>query len=125
MRFFIDECLSPQNARELNETGLHVAMHPLDFGGRGEADHNVLARCIADDPIIVTQNARDFRALVAAEEIHPGLIILPCVGPARSKALLDAAIAHLKTLGDPMNAIVNHVLEIDHQGNLQMYPLPR
>ncbi len=125
MRLFIDECLSPQVARELNETGLHVAMHPLDFGGRGEADHTVLARCIADNLVIVTQNARDFRALIAAEEIHPGLIILPCVGRERSKALLNEAIAHLESLGEPMDAIVNHVLEIDQQGNLQMFPLPR
>ena len=123
MRLFIDECLSPRIAHELNEAGLHVAMHPLLFGGRGEADHTVLARCVAGNLVIVTQNARDFRRLIAGQEIHPGLIILPCVGRERSKALLDDAIAHLETLGDPMDEIVNHVLEIDEEGNLNMFPL--
>ena len=42
MRLFIDECLSPQMARELNASGQHVAEHPLDFGGRGAPDHRVL-----------------------------------------------------------------------------------
>jgi predicted nuclease of predicted toxin-antitoxin system len=79
VRFFIDECLSPQIARRLNESGQHDAVHPLDIGRRGEADSIVVARCIAEDRIIVTENARDFRKLVARETIHPGLIVMPCV----------------------------------------------
>lgn len=67
MRLFIDECLSPQIARELNASGEHVAEHPLDFGGRGAPDHRVLQRCIARGLVIVTENARDFRALVGVE----------------------------------------------------------
>ena len=86
MRLFIDECLSPQMARQLNASGEHVAEHPLDFGGRGAPDHRVLQRCIARELVIVTENARDFRALVDSEDIHPGLIILPASavsGPSR------------------------------------------
>ncbi len=87
MRLFIDECLSPQIARNLNESGKHVAQHPLDFGGRGAPDHRVVERCIAHGLVIVTENARDFRALVGAKDVHPGLIIVPCVGRKRSAAL--------------------------------------
>ena len=124
MRLFIDECLSPQIARELNASGQHVAEHPLDFGGRGAPDHRVLQRCIARGFVIVTENARDFRALVGAEELHPGLIILPCVGRERSFALLQAVIAYLEAMGDAMDAMVNHVLEVDADGAIRRYPLP-
>ena len=124
MRLFIDECLSPQMARALNGSGQHVAEHPLDFGGRGAPDHRVLQRCIARGLVIVTENARDFRALVGAEDIHPGLIILPCVGRERSFALLQSAIMHLETMGDAMGAMVNHVLEVDADGAIRYYPLP-
>lgn len=124
MRLFIDECLSPQLARELNASGQHVAEHPLDFGGRGDPDHRVLQRCAARELVIVTENARDFRALVGAKELHPGLIILPCVGRERSFALLQAAIDCIETMGDPMDPMVNHVLEVDAEGAVRHYPLP-
>lgn len=125
MRLFIDECLSPQIARVLNQSGKHVAQHPLDFGGRGAPDHRVLERCIAHELVIVTENARDFRALIRTEAIHPGLIILPCVGRQRSVALLHAAIEYLETMGNPMDAMVNHVLEVDNTGAFRRYPLSR
>jgi len=76
---FIDECLSPQLALRLNQTGLHDAVHPLHVGRRGEPDHLVLAWCIAEVCVIVTENARDFRRPVGRVELHPGLIILPSI----------------------------------------------
>lgn len=123
MRFFIDECLSPQIARTLNQSGKHVAQHPLNFGGRGAPDHRVLERCITHELVVVTENARDFRALVNAQNLHPGLIILPCVGRQHSAALLLAAIEYLETMGNPMDTMVNHVLEVDTEGSFQFYPL--
>ncbi len=74
--------------------------------------------------MIVTENAADFRKLVAREHIHPGLIILPNVTRDASLALLLAAIAHLETLGSPQDVIVNHVTEIDADGAIRLYPLP-
>ncbi|MBU2605144.1 MAG: DUF5615 family PIN-like protein [Alphaproteobacteria bacterium] len=124
MELFIDECLSPSLAAELNATGFHVAQHPRDFGGLGDPDHAVLRRCIDSNLVIVTQNARDFRALVATEEIHPGLIILPLAGKARSKQLVEQAIAYLHTLGDPMTLMINSVLEIASNGSMKFYDLP-
>lgn len=112
MRLFLDECLSPRIAQELNAEGVHVVLHPRDFGGLGAADHEVLARCIEQDLVLVTQNARDFRALVAVQDIHPGLIILPCVGRVRSEIMLRAVIDFLSEHGDPMDVMVNHVVEI-------------
>jgi predicted nuclease of predicted toxin-antitoxin system len=124
VELFIDECLSPSLAAELNATGFHVAQHPRDFGGLGDPDHAVLRRCIDNNLVIVTQNARDFRALVATEEIHPGLIILPLAGKARSKELVEQAIAYLHTLGDPMTLMINSVLEIASNGSMKFYDRP-
>ncbi|NNG04427.1 MAG: DUF5615 family PIN-like protein [Inquilinus sp.] len=124
MRLFIDECLSPRIARDLNETGLHVAEHPLDYGGRGQRDDQVLARAYERDLIIVTENAGDFRRLVGAADLHPGLIILPNVGRQTAAELLDAAIAFLEARGDPADAMVNHVLEVAEDGEIAFRPLP-
>ncbi len=71
MKFFIDESLSPQLAVRLNENNRYDAVHPLHVGRRGEPDHRVLQWCIAEDQILVTQNARDFRRLVGKTDIHP------------------------------------------------------
>jgi len=124
LRLFIDECLSPLLARVLNETGEHDAIHPRDMGRLGEPDHAVLARCLAEDRIIVTENAIDFRKLVGREEIHPGLIILPSVRRDDAQRLLDEAIDHLESLGTPSDVMVNHVLDVSQDGAFQLFELP-
>ena len=124
MRLFLDECLSPRIAANLNAEGLHLAEHPRDFGTLGAPDHLVLARCIERDLVLATQNARDFRSLVDASDIHPGLIILPAVGVARSETLLRVAIDFLSGHGDPMDAMVNHVIEVSTDGTMELSPMP-
>lgn len=124
MRLFLDECLSPRIARALNAEGVHVVQHPRDFGVLGAPDHRVLARCLDRDLVLVTQNARDFRALVAVREVHPGLIVLPCVSRARSETLLRAVIDRVSMLGDPMDAMVNCVVEISTEGEITMSMIP-
>lgn len=120
MRFFIDESLSPQLALRLNDTGLHDAVHPLHVGRRGEPDHRVLERCIAEDRIIVTQNARDFRKLIGASDLHPGLILLPGVDREKSWILLQTVIAALKR----QDELINRVAEIAADGRTALYPIP-
>lgn len=126
MRFFIDECLSPQIATRLNAGGVHEAVHPLHIGRRGEDDATVLVRCLAEDRVIVTENARDFRRLAARTPLHPGLIVMPCVGRETSWRLLSAAIARLETVDPrrPQDVIVNHVLEVGMDGLCTLMPLP-
>ena len=124
MKLFIDECLSPKLATRLNETGRHDAIHPLHVGWRGEPDHRVLQRCVAEDRTIVTENARDFRRLIGKTEIHPGLIILPSIDREGTWRLLEKAIAFLESQGNPADVIVNHVVEIDASGAFSLQPLP-
>ncbi len=123
MRLFIDECLSPQLALRLNQTGRHDAVHPLHVGRRGEPDHAVLAWCIAEDRVIATENARDFRRLVGRAELHPGLIILPSIDREGTWRLLQAAIAFLERRGEPMD-MLNHVLEVATTGEMTLSALP-
>ena len=111
-------------ARRLNETGEHDAVHPRDRGRLGEPDHVVLARCVAEDRVIVTENAVDFRKLVARAELHPGLIVLPSVARDQSLRLLEAAIVHLSALGDAPSVMVNYVLEVNDTGQFTLSPLP-
>lgn len=98
-------------------------MHPRDFGGLGASDREVLVRCVDNDLVIVTENARDFRVLVATEDIHPGLVILPSVGRQRSEELLRAAIEFLTELGEPMDIMVNRVLEVSIEAKMKLSSL--
>ncbi len=124
MKLFIDESLSPDMARRLNDTGNHDAVHPLHVGMRGKPDHAVVAYCLQYDRVIVTQNAEDFRKLVGRVEMHPGLIILPAADRRAAHALMLQAIVFLTESGDPMDVMVNHALEIDLDGSCRLYPLP-
>jgi predicted nuclease of predicted toxin-antitoxin system len=124
LKLFIDECLSPQLAQHLNATGMHDATHPRDMGRLGDPDQVVLARCIAEDRVIVTENAVDFRKLVSRQDIHPGLIILPSVGRAQSLQLLADALTWLAAQGKDSDVIVNHVLEVSEAGDFSLFSLP-
>jgi predicted nuclease of predicted toxin-antitoxin system len=123
VRLFIDECLSPLLARRLNATGLHEAIHPLDVGRRGEPDYKVLERCLAEDRVIVSENARDFRALFRHHDLHPGLILLPAIDREGTWQLLQRVMEFLNARGDPMRLMVNHVMEIDTGGTITMSAL--
>ena len=123
MRLFLDECISPAISRALNAEGTHLVMHPRDFGGLGAPDRDVLARCVEQDLVLVTQNARDFRGLLSTQDIHPGLIILPGVGRVRSETLLRAVIEYLCNRGNPMDVMVNRVLEVTAEEEMTLYGL--
>lgn len=123
LRLFLDEYLSPRHVEALHGRGAELVIHPRDHGGLGQRDDEVLARCLRDDLILVTENARDFRRLVAGEAVHPGLIVLPCVPRDASLGLLLRA---LDALGpDPMRAMVNRVMEVSAAGEVALYDLPR
>ena len=62
----MDECISPSLSRFLNAGGLHDAIHPRDRGRLRDPDHVVFARAIAEDRIVVTENAEDFRKLAGS-----------------------------------------------------------
>ena len=126
MRFFVDECISPSLSRYLNATGAHDAIHPRDRDRLQEPDHVVFARAIAEDRIIVTENAEDFRKLARDVDLHPGLIILPSVSRDRAQALMSLALEHLDAIGGdrPQDLLVNAVLTMTAAGTIRIEPLP-
>jgi predicted nuclease of predicted toxin-antitoxin system len=123
VRFFVDECLAPALARRLNERGFD-AIHPLDVGRRGELDHTVLRRCVEEDRILITENARDFRDLMGRIDMHPGLVILPSISRAGTLRLVDAVLRYLGQQADPRDYMLNRVLEVGEDGAIAEYKLP-
>jgi predicted nuclease of predicted toxin-antitoxin system len=105
---------------------VHDAIHLRDRGQLREPDHVVFARAIAEDRIIVTENADDFRKLAAGVDLHPGLIVLPSVARSEAQRLMDLAIEHLFSLNAdrPQDAGVNSVLTITATGLIRIDPLP-
>lgn len=97
-----------------------------DVGRLGERDDTVRDRCIAEDRIIVTQNAGDFRKLVGRLELHPGLIILPATGAAASIGHMAAVLVHIESAstGNPRSWMLNRVVEVDEEGRVGSEALP-
>jgi len=126
VRFFVDECISPSLSRFLNAGGLHDAIHPRDRGQLRDPDHVVFARAIAEDRIVVTENAEDFRKLAASFELHPGLIILPSVARSEAQRLMELVLHHLVNMGGdrPQDLLVNSVLTISAKGSISINQLP-
>lgn len=126
MRFLIDECISPSLSRYLNQQGLHDAIHLRDRNRLRDPDHVVFARAIAEDRIIVTENAEDFHKLARRVDLHPGLIILPSVARAEALRLMEVVVAHLVGIGGerPQDLLVNSVLSIAADAEIELRPLP-
>ena len=87
-RFLIDENLSPQLAHHLRAVHGYEAVHVNEIGLQGASDPDVLARAVAEDRIVVTSNAEDFRQLGRRTPDHPGLaVMLDAVGLAQQLEL--------------------------------------
>jgi predicted nuclease of predicted toxin-antitoxin system len=75
VRLWIDECLSP--------TLVAVAQRRYEAtcneyrGMLNASDREVFAAVAHEGWVLVTNNEDDFRALTEAEQVHPGLIVLP------------------------------------------------
>ena len=78
MRLFFDENLSPRLISVAHSRGLD-ATSARDRDLLGAPDRAILALCVEEDRVCVTNNATDFRGLVGAVDLHPGLIVLPNV----------------------------------------------
>ncbi len=113
MRFLVDECLSPALVREAQRSG-NEAYHLAHLGRAGWADREVVAFALSRDMVLVTNNASDFRRLYAAQELHPGLVILvPNADRETQLRLFRTALTRLRTIRE----LVNKALEVDTDGD--------
>ncbi len=120
-RFLIDENLSPLLAHHLRKVHGFDAAHVQELGLRGASDLSVLARAIAEDRIVITSNADDFRKLDAGTPAHPGLaIMVEAVGRARQLAL---GVALANAIENAESA-AGRFFEINRSGIVRVYALP-
>ena len=120
-RFLIDENLSPLLAHHLRVAHGFDAVHVQEIGLRGVTDEAVLSRAIAEDRIVVTNNADDFRKLGAGSPGHPGVAsILEGVGRARQLALGVSLANAIEAAGSAQGRL----FEIDRTGAVKNYGLP-
>jgi hypothetical protein len=71
--------------------------------------------------VFVTNNARDFRKIMAEAELHAGLIVIvPNVRPIAQSELFERALHEIARIPD----VINKVVEIDSD-ELRIYELPK
>ena len=123
MKILIDECLSPELARDARQAGFE-AYHLAHLGRAGWQDWNITEFALDRDMVLVTNNRTDFRALYSRRELHPGLmIIVPSVDQDGQRRLFMAALEQLRLT----SGLVNKVLEasfIAGQVRLELYDWP-
>lgn len=117
----IDECLSPELVDTAYTLGCE-AHHAVRYGLSGKPDHVVYAEVKRRGFLFVTNNRDDFVELLTGAELHAGMIvILPNCRRNEQVALFRLALQHVKSIG----GLMNQVLEIDADGRIEVYDLPK
>ena len=107
-RFLIDENLSPALVDPARRRG-YEAMHVNHLGLRTETDWDLLKIVAAQDWVLVTNNAIEFRGRYREIEVHPGVIfLLPAVRRPDQLWLFETALSYLQTPPD----LVNRALDV-------------
>lgn len=101
------------------------AVHVNTVGLRGASDPDVLAYAVAEDRIVMTSNAVDFRKLARHAAGHPGLaVLLDAVGRQQQitfgTKLANAVDAMIASGGTARGRL----FEIDRSARVRDYPLP-
>ncbi len=125
MKFLVDECLSPSYVGELAGRGYLDTVHPMHIGLLGVRDDLVIERAFADDRIIVTSNARDFRKLLSRMPIHPGAIVVEHLNRNRTWNLIAVALTFIELQLHPADYMVNRVVEVSATSGVRPYLLAR
>lgn len=103
----------------------YAAFHVAHRGWSALPDPDVLRRTLDEDLTLVTNNWIDFRPMLERLEIHPGaVVILPNVRRERQMELFAAALAAIHEHDPPLD-MINTVLQVDADGTVVMFPLPR
>ena len=76
MKFLVDECLPHSLIRDLASYGLPDSIHPIHVGALGFRDDQIAAHAFAEDRIVITANAQDYKRIAAGMSLHPGITLL-------------------------------------------------
>lgn len=125
VKFLLDECLPHKFAKRLSDRGYPDSIHPIHVGLRAKRDDALLLSAIDDDRIIITNNARDYRALLARAEIHPDAIMLPNAEREQSWRLIEAALVFIELQLSPADYMINRVVEVSASEGIRPYLLAK
>lgn len=128
VRLFIDENLTPRLVSVGHDRG-YDAICARDRNLLGAPDSEILAFCIGEDRVCVTNNADDFRALVGNADLHPGLIVQPNVARESQLQIFNRALEFIEQEAEaagqaPRDLMVNRVLEVGETGVCELYDIP-
>jgi len=129
VRLWFDEDVSPTLVQVAQEHGFDATCN-RDRGMLGAKDHELRRTTQAEGFVLVTDNAADFRPMLAREGIHPGLVVLPGTVPRdRQQALASAVIECIVELAgqageQPADFMINKLVEIDDRGDCSAEDLP-
>ena len=124
MKFLVDECLPHMLVRDLAAHGFPDSVHPIHIGLLGVRDETILKRAIAEDRIIISANAKDFRRLLAATPIHPGAFTIAQMDRPHAWRLVRLALGFLELQLDPASYMINRVIEVSASCGIRPYALP-
>ncbi len=120
MRLLIDECLRTSLTDVANKAGFE-AHHVNWRGWSGLTDRELFDLIVREEFVFVTNNARDFRKLMAEADLHAGLIVIvPNVRPIAQSELFEHSLHEIGRIPD----MINKVVEIDFD-ELRIYELPK
>ena len=128
VKFFVDENLSPSLADVCHHVG-YEATSSRGRGMLGRTDREVLDFAIAEDAVIVTNNANHFRELCRTAGVHPGLIVIESTARPASELLFAAAIRHIEVRAraegcGPRDFMLNRAVEVELDGSCADYDIP-
>jgi predicted nuclease of predicted toxin-antitoxin system len=123
-RFLIDENLSPALVEPARERGF-AAMHVNYLGLATETDWDLLAIIAAQDWVLVTNNAIEFRGRYRKIELHPGVVfLLPAVRRPDQIRLFAAALTTIQAQPDMVNRALDVSFGPDRAPIVVSYDIP-
>lgn len=123
-RFLVDENLSPLLVEPARARGFE-AMHVNHLGLRTEVDWDLLRVVAAQDWVLVTNNAIEFRGRYREIELHPGVVfLLPAVRRDVQLRLFEAALEHVHDYPDLVNTALDITLDGEGRPVVTAYALP-
>jgi predicted nuclease of predicted toxin-antitoxin system len=123
-RFLVDENLSPLLVGPARARGFE-AMHVNHLGLRTEADWDLLRVVAAQDWVLVTNNAIEFRGRYREVELHPGVVfLLPAVRREAQLRLFAAALDHVRGAPDLVNTALDVAFGAGGEPLVTAYRLP-
>ena len=119
--FLIDECLSLELVALAQSRG-HHATHVVFRRLQGTLDPDLMPVITGEGFVFVTNNGKDFLALYANEDVHPGLVII-VPGNVGREAQVDFFGLVLDVI-EPMVDIINKVVEVFSDGRVEVRDWP-